>query len=253
MLGFNGGLIGVSRGVSASNGSGIWLPNEQAEARRQGAWPTGNDPFAASVALLLRLDGAVGDLMPVNLGLAAAALSTTGSPQVVDTQLLFGGNATRFGPSGRYVTAVLPGGLGANDFTIEFWAYPLSPSSPGGTFNSRGNGGNNGDGVDVFFDWRLTTANQSLINLSAELAASRWYHVAYVRRNGVFARFIDGIGVSGSTNTNNMNSSTLYIGASPVGNISWFNGFMREFRLTLAARYSANFTPPSEPFPLPGN
>jgi hypothetical protein len=44
MLGFNGGLLGKRRSPSIAYAPGIWLPNEQSIAKRDGAWP----PFRVS-------------------------------------------------------------------------------------------------------------------------------------------------------------------------------------------------------------
>jgi hypothetical protein len=39
MLGFNGGLLGKRRVPTVGVASGLWLPNEQSVARRDGIWP----------------------------------------------------------------------------------------------------------------------------------------------------------------------------------------------------------------------
>jgi hypothetical protein len=42
MLGFNGGLIGVRKTPTTTGATGLWLPNEQAMARRAEIWPISN-------------------------------------------------------------------------------------------------------------------------------------------------------------------------------------------------------------------
>jgi hypothetical protein len=61
--------------------------------------------------------------------------------------------------------------------------------------------------------------------------------------------FIDGINVASATSyATSITSGIVYVGAEN-GSTGFFNGYIDELRLTESARYTANFTPPTEPFP----
>ena len=80
-----------------------------------------------------------------------------------------------------------------------------------------------------------------------------WTHVA-VGRSGANLRLFAG-GVQQGT-TFNISTSTIFpfnavtlIGQTTNGATYGMNGNIDEFRMTKAARYTANFTPPTAPFP----
>lgn len=85
----------------------------------------------------------------------------------------------------------------------------------------------------------------------------RWYHIAVSRQSGVLRMFIDGVQVGVDTadaRTYQDNASSLMIngqqgaGASLALSNAGVDGWMDGTRLTVgAARYTANFTPPSVP------
>jgi len=82
------------------------------------------------------------------------------------------------------------------------------------------------------------------------IAVDTWYHVAASREGTSLRVFIDGVLVNTSTNSNNMNFGRLRVGSNGSNTGEWFHGWMDELRITKGvARYTANFTAPTAPFP----
>lgn len=89
----------------------------------------------------------------------------------------------------------------------------------------------------------------------------RWYHVAMVRSSGDLLLFIDGIQQGlpvADTDTYFAGGGYTCLGAQTSGSNTvvntLFNGWQDEFRLTIGvARYTANFTPPTEAFARNGS
>jgi len=87
------------------------------------------------------------------------------------------------------------------------------------------------------------------------LSASTWYHIAVCRSSGSTRMFVNGV-QSGATYTdsNNYGASaplglgTYWAAGSPF-TTSTLNGYIDDLRITKAARYTANFTPPTAALP----
>jgi hypothetical protein len=96
--------------------------------------------------------------------------------------------------------------------------------------------------VELFIDYTLTT--------------NTWYHIALVRNGNTWYFFVNGVAQtltwsvpSGTPYTGALQAkaAALQIGYTSVG--GYFNGQIDEFRVSKGiARYTANFTPPTEPF-----
>ena len=193
---------------------------------------------------------------------AKNALETVGNASISTTQSKFGGSSMAFDGSGDYL--IFPSAqtqnfvYGTGNFTIEFWFYMSALA---------------GIGYYVLYDGRPASTTGAYVNLAingatpesyvngatvisgSPLSANTWYHFAYARSGSSTKMFINGTQV-GSTYTDNTN----YINAPnrPVigtnGYIlgdSNFNGYIDDLRITKGlARYTANFTPPTQAFPL---
>lgn len=189
----------------------------------------------------------------------------------VQTKIIqYGTGSMYFDGSGDYLK-IQPGTFrfGTSNFTVEAWLYPTTAMAGEGDiigFNFNSN-------LSSFASFRLIVANSQLkyvISTSGtswahtvttgSIPVNTWTHLAFVRNGSTFTPYINGI--AGTTATN---SSALYEGTagSLVGAVlvnpvsSFFNGYMKEIRVTTGlARYSgsntsaANFTLPTAPFPL---
>jgi hypothetical protein len=89
-------------------------------------------------------------------------------------------------------------------------------------------------------------------NVSTGVTTNTWYHVALVRSGTTFYFFLDGqqIAINSSPPSGVQGQLTLqWFGDAGNANYNPLNGYMDEVRCTTVARYTANFTPPTAPFP----
>jgi hypothetical protein len=251
MLGFNGGLLGVSRTSTTVAAPGLWFQNEQSVAKRAAIWPLSDDPYWSNVSLLLRCDGTNGSTTFTDLSVNAHAITATGTAQVATAEKQFGTGSLSVGFSGTgYIdtpassTFSFPG-----DFTIECWVK-FDATQPGGTsalleLNDYNNG--------ILVRSDSTYVNGTSIGWTGLINTS-WRHLAITRSGSTVRWFRDGTvdsyaqTLSGTINSSNgklrFGADIHTSGGSPM------RGYIDEIRVTKGvARYTASFTPPAAPFP----
>jgi len=183
----------------------------------------------------------------------AFAITTGGTPSVQ--------RFNPFGASTAYSTSVIGGsgyfdgsgdylqvgpntalGFGTGDFTFEAWVYP---NVSGGTHVI----------ADITLNiFTMYVQNNELkfyfgatqINSGLTVTPFAWNHVAWVRSSGSLKMYVNGVGNSPTSVTNDFGSSEqMRIG---VENSSYWNGYISNFRAVKGtAVYTANFTPPTAP------
>ena len=188
-------------------------------------------------------------------------LETVGNAQIDTSVKKYGTGSMEFDGTGDYLKA--PNSrffdLGSGDFTLEFWAYHNSITSPVyqmycGQFNSGGTtpGWNiykytNGE-VQFYAAGGTPTLTSSNV-----LTAGTWNHIAVTRSGSSLKLFINGVEEASTTNTSfsDETSNSFYIGArSDVIGTYDMNGYIDDLRITKGvARYTAAFTPPTAAFP----
>jgi hypothetical protein len=144
----------------------------------------------------------------------------------------------------------------SGDFTLELWAYLNNYTSTGAspTFISGTNSSNN---------WLLfvTSSNEviflfntgTVINGTATSTPNEWAHYALTRSGSTVRIFKNGVLLTSATNSTNFTiaNSVLYLGVQN-GSAGYINGYMSNVRLVNGtALYTANFTPPTQLFPVP--
>jgi hypothetical protein len=263
MLGFNGGLMGVRRTPTAGAASGLWLPNEQSVAKRDGIWPTValTDPNFSSVSLLLHMDGSNGSTTFTDSSSAARTVTANGNAQISTAQSKFGGASALFDGNGDGLTVSDANDLdfGSGDFTIELW---LNLNATSGLKSIATHGwtasGNLGswliavnDGSIYFWassnnsSWDI--ASGQLIKSSA--ATGTWYHIAVVRSGNNFYLFCDGVQTTTFSSSSALyNSSTnIGIGADRTGSGNSISAYIDELRITKGV--ARTIVVPTAPFP----
>ena len=229
------------------------------------------DPFYGKVSLLLRMDGTNASTTFTDTSPNPKAITTVGNAQISTSQSKYGGSSGYFDGTGDYLTVAnsSDNAFGLGDFTIECWvnfsALPgnnivmciantmTSLSSATftmwwfGLYNNAGTNrlhlGRHGNG-DVF----------AYVNWTPSL--NTWYHIAATRSSSsVIGLFINGVSQSVTTSGSNWANDFSATGILSIGLVATaltFNGYIDDFRLTRAARYTASFTPPVAPLSLPG-
>lgn len=183
-----------------------------------------------------------------NLTLFGNAKISTGQAKFGDTSMLFDG-------TGDYaLTDVTP--LGTGMFTIECFYHALSKATPMGLFEIAASAlPENTTGLAMFnrsstysYNWGFFCGGTQTNSTTAP-DLNTWYHVALVRdSNSLISMYVNGTSVCSATNTTNLVGTVLTIGdyySAAYG----FHGYLDEFRISRGvARYTSNFTAPTEPF-----
>jgi hypothetical protein len=237
--------------------------------------PTG-DPDFASVSLLLPFDGADGNTVFTDASANNHAITRYGDAQISTARWPFSGPGSSLLLDGTVDKLGLPSPLPAtlqldfDPYTVEAWVYTTSTAAQtvlGNLDNQTGNGhywmiiNATFNGLQTV-QWFNPNSGNYAWGTTA-LPVSEWHHIA-ATYDGVTTRvFLNGLALAsrnlnGSSNRNN--NVPFYVGASHnVGNLNYtpggsttfnFIGNVSNVRITKGiARYTANFTPPTGPFP----
>ena len=189
-------------------------------------------------------------------------LETVGNAQISTSVKKFGTGSMAFDGAGDRL--ILPANAEnrintTGNFTIEFWAYFNSAASDQrliGWDNSANNYvialyTNSSGNLAYYLSSTGTSWDIAVAQTVGSISANTWYHIALVRNGSTFTPYINGVAGTATTSSSALYSSTLSfaIGSDNAGN-SPFNGYIDDFRITKGvARYTANFTPPTAPFP----
>lgn len=206
------------------------------------------DPYFANVVLLCHGNGTNGQTTFTDSSSSAKTLTRLGDAQVTTTDAKFGNGCILFDGTGDRVSAADSNDFrfGTGDFTIEAWVRLATTGAFRGIVRFEASG--------TSYHLRVTSGNALSWGTSADsitvgsLAANTWYHCAVARASGSLRVFLDGSSSTPLTFTTDLSgtSGTFYIG----GNTFLWNGRLEEVRVTKGvARYTANFVPPTAPFP----
>lgn len=211
------------------------------------------DPYWDKVVALLHFDGNFND--------------ETGGVVTTEGALTF--TPGKFSEAVRFTRSVTPRtiirksglNIGSGDFTIEAWVRLSSVSLDNAIFDFRlGEGISSlplveSDGGNLYV-W--VNGSYLIGPISSAMSTSHFKHLALVRSSGVLSLWLDGVSVGEAPYTYDMEFAQVSIGRSmntSSSNTSFdLVGDIDELRITVGiARYTENFTPPSEPFPNQGS
>lgn len=213
-----------------------------------------------NVALLLHMDGANGSTTFTDNSPTPKTVTALSSAAISTAQSKFGGAS--LGLTGGFLSVENSAGLDTStgDFTIEFWLRPTSLDATAILFN-KASGTSAGypyqayvsaAGGVVFRSYDLPEVLRfSIATAGGLVAVGAWTHLAFVRFGSTFTVYVNGV-ASGSASYSGalpVNAFPMSIGAYSTGPFPLY-GHIDEFRFTKGvARYTANFTPPTEAFP----
>jgi hypothetical protein len=193
-------------------------------------------------------------------------LDTVGNAQISTAQSKFGGGSMLFDGNGDglFVPPSQNPNFGSGNFTIELWIYYNSLTGAQ-TIISNGyttavtNGWlvQTGTGNGKFNFYKQTSPTTVVLVVAdggSAMSAGIWYHMAIVRNGTTTTIYRDGTSVGSATDTTTYTATAanFYVGGgtSTGFNGGFFNGYIDDLRITKGyARYTANFTPPSQPLP----
>jgi hypothetical protein len=224
---------------------------------------TQTDPYYGNVSLLLLGNGTNNSTNFVDSGPANRTVTvSSGTPIITTSQSKYGNGSITGGKIEVPYNSAFDWGTG--DFTIEFWfrysgtladafRFTEVKVSPGFAFGGR-----------VVSGIRYISILQEGIVWESEFPwtppnPNTWAHIALTRSGSTVRIFQDGVSLGTRTNTRNwsMNNSAFIISPSStpssVGIASggaWFD----DFRVTKGvARYTTDFTPPTQELEVPRN
>ena len=257
------GYISDLRVVNSRVYSGAFTPPTGPLTATGGTYPSTTNVntsiTASNTSLLLSgTDASIIDKSQgANLKLVGNTTGSTTQVKFADTKSIY------FDGSGDYITSsVVSFG---NSFTAETWIYQPVTAGTGG------------DADDVFSVWNNSNGQKSFIlridgtslmlyasydgttnNISAlsggTINTNTWHHIALTWDGSNYRLFVDGTVVQTQASSTAPYSSNdpLQIGSSKSGASGaqggFYQGYIQAARFTSGlARYTANFTPPTEP------
>ena len=220
--------------------------------------PVPNDPSFAFNSLLLHGNGTNGSTVITDSSGSPKAVTAVGNAQISTAQSKFGGASIAFDGNGDNLSIPDSGDFYLPaDFTIECYLYAVSWSAfvyLMGQYEAS-------DDVPVlpYFNGGVpgifAKSSSTIINISsgAAIPLTTWTHVAWVRSGNRWSVFVDGterLLQASASGTPYNSTAPFVVGRHTFGNEYPFNGYIDELRITKGvARYTANFTPPTLPFP----
>jgi hypothetical protein len=220
------------------------------------------DPYWSYVTLLLTGDNFIDESNQHN------TVTNTGPVTLSTTTKKFNGSSFSFNGS-SYLTIPYSTSLfnwWTSDYTLECWVNPTILSSFQQTSNinavlSTLIGNMTPDnGINYWSFGPLSNGTVRMyyyngagptVTSTATISTTQWSHIAMTKDSSGIQVWVNGIGngytaISGTPQSSG--STPLTIGKfQSVG----VNGYMEELRITKGiARYTANFTPPTAPFPI---
>jgi hypothetical protein len=217
-----------------------------------GSEKTPVDPQFTSVSLLLHGNGTNGSTTITDSSRIPKTVTAVGNAQISTAQSKFGGSSMLFDGTGDWMQTPksLDFAFGTADYTIELWFYLLSGDPNLRLVEFEGNADNLSCNISTSNSGTLSYFNGSTNTLSSAglYAINTWNHLALVRNSGTAKVYLGGTSViTQATTPNTTSPRILYIGGASS---TTFNGYIDDLRITKGvARYTANFTPPTTPFP----
>lgn len=217
------------------------------------------DPLSDNVVSLLHFNGVEGATSVYDE--KEKVWTTNGQAKISTAQSRFGGSSLLLDGSGDYLTTPSTSALTAAgvDFTVEAWVRPTASKTLMGLLTKRPS--SSGSEFALFLDsgklraigWGASGVTRVDITGLTPVPLNTWSHVALSVSGTTWRLFLDGVlDASGEASGAIQSSSeTVYIGRDRTNTARDFSGYIDELRWTTgAARYAANFTPPTNPFSL---
>jgi len=188
-------------------------------------------------------------------------LDTVGNAQIDTAVKKYGTGSMEFDGSGDSIDIEHKDelNLGTGDSTIEFWVSLSSGTSDNDGSMSKGSGGSN---TGWQFIWNNT--NEILFIRRGGSASSpqlesgnntvyrdnTWHHVAVTTSGTTIRMFLNGTQVDSYTDTDSWDSTEVLRLGTNRNNNNFMAGYLDDVRITKGvARYTADFTPPTEALP----
>ncbi|RLA60167.1 MAG: hypothetical protein DRQ89_13185, partial [Epsilonproteobacteria bacterium] len=241
------------------------LPDSRFAVDRE---PTILDPYWDDVVALLHFNNASGSTV-IDDVIGGFSWSAVSSAQQSDVKVEYGAGSLILDGVADHITAGTAADWkfltdGSVDYTLEVSVY----IDAAGQHTVFDNGGGTSSQVGIFFRIETdgsvnfsitrgvgaTWAIAGFVSAAGVIRATTWHKLSVVVDVSVGAKiYVDEVevaaGVNGSSRSTSNPHSPLWVGAWTSNSTTDFDGYMDELRITKAARYFADFNPPTEAFP----
>lgn len=217
------------------------------------------DLYWADVKLQLHFDGSHGATTTSDVSSSAHAITANGGAQLSTARPKFGTAASEHDGAGDYWSAPNSSdfNFGSGDFTVEGWLETDTVSGPHSVIGyANGSAANSNYSFYVLssgsqLQGAIYSGSTGYTAVKSGLVTGTKHHFALVRNGGTLTLYLDGVGGTGinvtAVTVNNPAASVLHIG-EVQGFFSW-DGMLDMLRITKGvARYTGNFTPPTDAF-----
>ena len=219
------------------------------------------DNYDSNTVLLMHCDGTNNGTTIIDSSYYNNSFTPTGSPVTSTTYANFNGSSLYLnGSSYLTVTSQPYLSFGYNDWTIEFWLYLTSGTTPPSTIYLLSNSTTPSSLTAT--TWRIGLnsnaiafiQNSTWATQSANYTTGAWVHYAFVRQATNILSFVNGTLTGNTSYYSSINTLTDNGISSPIligGNLT---GYIDEIRITRGtAIYTVPFNPPVMPFTLKQN
>jgi hypothetical protein len=236
---FNNGVIPTAYQTSStSTGTAVFTPPT-----------TPLTPTANTVLLVNGMNAGAYDATAIN------DMETVGNAQVSTVQSKFGGSSLYF--DGSTSNRVKPPAsalfaFGTGNFTVEAWVYVTNMTTENFVFDTRSSSSTAGMGFSLEPNTGKLrySGNANNVLTSTAVSANTWTHVAWVRNGSTLTGYINGVSGGTASNSDNLTQTNGEVGNVPFSAVGT-NMYIDDLRVTKGvARYTANFTPPTQAFPV---
>jgi hypothetical protein len=180
------------------------------------------------------------------------AYSITGGMAISTTVSKFGGGSLGWTSASNGYVQIPPSPLvvATGDITYDFWINPNNVTQSSGLFGKDANAAPWGRctwAANVMSLYADQTSSTPFLTANLGLVAGVWAHLAVVRYQGTWSIYVNGVlvGSAAGGTLGNGNVNWFTIGNTNAANAS-LQGYIDEFRITQAARWTAPFTPPTQ-------
>lgn len=222
--------------------------------------PPISDPDFDKVVFLSHFDGANNSTTFTDI--KGNSITRNGNVVISTAQSKFGGASAYFDGNGDYLDLGSSADFDISmwtDFTFEFWLYKIVNTSNHQVIFSR-------YAPNLTRYWfTIDSSNKpafvvqnnggnTLFNLvgAESVALNVWHHIALCKSGSNFYLYVNGNqNAIGSYNQAINSMGNFRIGILDLNSSQfafYYNGYIDDFRITAAARYTSNFTPPTISF-----
>jgi len=218
------------------------------------------DPYYNNVSLLLHGDGANGSTTIVDSSPSPKTVTVVGNAQISTAQSKFGGASIAFDDvTPSYLTLPTSADFALGDtWTVEGWMFcnVVGGGSDRNAFLLLGAIAQAGS-LSIYvetggnFTVRTGTSGTDVVG-TGQVLASQWQFWAVSCLSNVATIYLNGQSVASGSVSGSVTAQSGRVASVGDGGLAAYNldGYIDDLRITKGvARYTANFTPPTAPFP----